>query len=135
MRHNSQQAGPRTPPAIAPTQPGDVLTFEAWHPTNEEWCFCSLHRRRGLVPVSYIEVLDEVEAAAHQATQSFYPTEDPAQMLMHQDDLAVFSNMAHATSTAASTEQQQREGEGDEEDGAEAVPAMGIDATDGEAEV
>ncbi|EGD77016.1 hypothetical protein PTSG_07358 [Salpingoeca rosetta] len=58
--------------AELPFQPGDILTFEAWHPTNNEWCFCSLHGRRGLVPVSYIEVLDEVEAAAHQATQSFY---------------------------------------------------------------
>lgn len=52
-------------------QPGDILTFEAWHPSNEEWCFCKIHDKRGLVPVSYIEVLDDVEAAAHQATQTF----------------------------------------------------------------
>ena len=93
------------------------LTLTGYHVTYES--------AEGLSTASF-----DVTGVAHSGG-----ARECAAMLMHQDDLAVFSNMAHATSTAASTEQQQREGEGDEEDGAEAVPAMGIDATDGEAEV
>ena len=52
-------------------QVGDLLVLDQLNPTADaEWCTCTLHGRRGLVPLSYVEVLDEMEAAAHKATMS-----------------------------------------------------------------
>ena len=52
-------------------EPGDVLNFLRWHASDEEWCYCSFKGKEGLVPVSFIEVLDEMEEAAHHAAEAF----------------------------------------------------------------
>jgi hypothetical protein len=46
------------------------MVLDQLNPTTDEWCTCTLHGRRGLVPLSYVEVLDEMEAAAHRATMT-----------------------------------------------------------------
>eukprot|EP00045_Choanoeca_perplexa_P018036 m.276072 g.276072 ORF g.276072 m.276072 type:complete len:1434 (+) comp17693_c2_seq2:1525-5826(+) len=52
-------------------QVGDVLMLDQLNPAADpEWCTCTLHGRRGLVPLSYVEILDEIEAATHLATMS-----------------------------------------------------------------
>eukprot|EP00730_Choanoeca_flexa_P004299 TRINITY_DN11656_c0_g1_i4.p1 TRINITY_DN11656_c0_g1~~TRINITY_DN11656_c0_g1_i4.p1 ORF type:complete len:926 (+),score=275.08 TRINITY_DN11656_c0_g1_i4:53-2779(+) len=52
-------------------QVGDVMLVDQLNANaNPEWCVCVLHGRRGLVPLKYVEMLDEMEAAAHQATMS-----------------------------------------------------------------
>jgi hypothetical protein len=39
--------------------------------TGADWGTCVLRGRRGIVPMNYVELLDESEAAAHLAALSF----------------------------------------------------------------
>eukprot|EP00049_Salpingoeca_infusionum_P014315 m.267527 g.267527 ORF g.267527 m.267527 type:complete len:1528 (+) comp15641_c0_seq2:339-4922(+) len=48
---------------------GDILELDSMQQSSPEWCVCTLNGRKGLVPLSYIEVLDEVDAAAYLATR------------------------------------------------------------------
>lgn len=52
-------------------QQGDMMIVEHMNQATPEWCTCTLHGRKGLVPLSYVEVVDEVEAAAHLEAMSY----------------------------------------------------------------